>query len=406
MILHDKIRAFILSQLVPAESRTIGIEEECFIYTADNRRIPVNPCGEFSATDLLCIMNENVGTNGIYSLEPGGQLEWSSPPYRNLNTLFSALGKHKQALMEVVNANDLRIISYGVDPNYGPDDIDLIDQLKYQLMNVNMEQNGTRGKWMMRNTTSVQINYDIASEKDMEDMTFVADCLQPVSAYLFANSPFQFGKSTGNQNLRNVIWENTDNPRCRNLIDHGINSQEGLIDRYIEYIMTVPGIFELNETGMIVDTNQTLGERLIDLETRGELRTEDIQAALHQIFTNVRLKHLVEVRGADRPPQGYEMAPVAFWTGALTSETVRDEILSVVKNWSVEERHQFNKAALVLDDTQKGPQGKSYREWNQWAGNFALAGLKERGWREEKFFEEFFETVMKNGPFDLQTQAK
>jgi len=45
MILHDKIRAFILSQLVPAESRTIGIEEECFIYTADNRRIPVNPCG-------------------------------------------------------------------------------------------------------------------------------------------------------------------------------------------------------------------------------------------------------------------------------------------------------------------------------------------------------------------------
>ena len=142
------------------------------------------------------------------------------------------------------------------------------------------------------------------------------------------------------------------------------------------------------------------------METRGELRTEDIQAALHQIFTNVRLKHLVEVRGADRPPQGYEMAPVAFWTGVLTSETVRDEILSVVKNWSVEERHQFNKAALVLDDTQKGPQGKSYREWNQWAGNFALAGLKERGWREEKFFEEFFETVMKNGPFDLQTQAK
>jgi len=402
--LQDKIRSFILSNFVPSAVRTVGMEEECFIYTTDNRRLPVNPCDEFSASDLLSIMNKNVGNNGIYSLEPGGQLEWSSPPYRNLYTLFSALAKHKQALMKVVGTNDLKIINYGVEPNFTPDDIDLIDQLKYQLMHVNMEQNGTLGKWMMRNTASVQINFDVTGEQDLEDMTFTADCLQPVCAYLFANSPFRNGKPTGTENIRNVIWENTDNLRCRNLIDHGIESPEKIIDRYINYIMTVPGIFELDDNGTIVRTDQTLGERLMSLENTGALRTKDIQAALHQIFTNVRLKDLVEVRGADRPPMGYEMAPVAFWTGVLTAESVRDELLSVMKNWTVEERHQFNKASLILDDAQMGPNGKTYREWNQWAGDLALDGLKERDLGEEKFFEEFFAIVMSKGPFSLQAQ--
>ena len=405
MNLSDKIHSYILSHLVDPIERTIGMEEECFIYTNKNRRLPVNPCDEFSATDLLAIMNENVGSNGIYSLEPGGQLEWSSPPYRDLNTLFSALGKHKKALMDVVNANDLKIVSYGVEPNYSPDDIDLINQLKYQLMNANMEQNGTMGKWMMRNTTSVQVNFDITSERDLEDMTFVADCLQPVCAYLFANSPFRNGNPTGIKNIRNVIWENTDNSRCRNLIDHGIESPERMIDQYIDYIMTVPGIFELDENGIIVATDKTMGERLVDLERSGKLRTEDIRVTLHQIFTNVRLKHLVEVRGADRPPMGHEMTPVAFWTAILTVETVRNECLSVVKNWSVEDRHNFNKASLVLDDSQMGPDGKSYGHWNQWVGDLAITGLKERGLGEEKFFEEFFEFVMKKGPFSLQAQS-
>ena len=206
MEIHDKIRSFILSNLVPTEHQTIGIEEECILYTKEDCRLPVNSGDKFSATNLLAIMNENVGRNGVYSLEPGGQLEWSSPPYRDLNTLFTAIGKHKQALTEVVNANDLKIINYSVEPNYAPDDIDLINQLKYQLMNANMEQNGTMGKWMMRNTTSIQINFDITSERDLEDMTFVADCLQPVSAYLFANSPFRNGQPTGSGTTQRRTW--------------------------------------------------------------------------------------------------------------------------------------------------------------------------------------------------------
>ena len=404
MNLNKKIQSYILSNIVSPSDRKIGVEEECIIYSHNNRRIPVNSGGEFSATDLLVIMNDNVGRNGSYSLEPGGQLEWSSPPRNNLFDLASAQKEHRNLLNLITKEKGLKIIYYGVEPNYSPGDIDLINQLKYQLMDKNMKNNGTMGQWMMRNTASIQINFDIINKKDLEEMVFVADCLYPIAAYLFANSPMQQGQSVGLKNIRQIIWNNTDNNRCLNLIDHGIKSHDNLLKNYINYILNVPGIFQLNSNGEIDKTNKTIGEQLTYLILSETLRKEDIKIALHQIFTNVRLKNLVEVRGTDRSPIGYEMAPVAFWTGLLTEKTCRDEILSIVNQWSTQERMLFNQLSLVLDDTQIGPQGKTYREWNQWAGDLALWGLKKREIGEEKFFNEYFNKVMSKGPFSLQEQ--
>lgn len=404
MNLNKKIESYILSNAVLASDRKIGIEEECIIYNQNNYRIPVNYCSEFSAMDLLKIMNDNVGENGSYSLEPGGQLEWSSPPFNNLHDLASAQNEHRQLLQDAVKNNNLKIIYYGVEPNYSPHEIDLINQLKYQLMDKNMQKNGTLGQWMMRNTASIQINFDIINKKDLEEMVFIADCLYPIAAYIFANSPKQKKRAAGPKNLRQIIWDNTDNNRCRNLIDHGIQSNINLLENYINYILTVPGIFKLDSHGEIVETRKTIGEHLKYLMSSKTIREKDIKAALHQIFTNVRLKNLVEVRGADRSPSGYEMAPVAFWTGLLTEKTYRDKILSIVNQWSVKERNLFNKLSFVLDENQIGPQNKTYREWNQWVGEIALLGLEDRGIGEEKFFNDYFKHVMSNGPFSLQEQ--
>tara|TARA_Y100001960_G_scaffold206568_1_gene215617 strand:+ start:6704 stop:7939 length:1236 start_codon:yes stop_codon:yes gene_type:complete len=390
--------------MVRMNKKMVGIEEECIIYSSDYRRIPVNVCDQFSASDLVLYMNDNSKDNGVYTLEPGGQLEWSSPPFRNLNNLQKSYNKH-QALLELISKkHGLHIIYFGVEPQYDPDDIDLINQLKYQLMNNNMEKNGQLGKWMMRNTSSIQVNYDISSEKDLEEMVFIADCLHPICAYLFSNSPFKNKKLTGLKNIRNIIWENTDKSRSGNLMDHGIKSPQNLLDSYIKYIMNVPGIFQLNTNGNIEDTNQTLGQRLNELNNLGILKTDDIQAALHQIFTNVRLKNLVEIRGADRPPKGYEMAPVAFWTGLLTEKSVREEILSIIIKWSISDRNKLNKAANSLDSSQTGPDDRSYGYWNKWIGEMAIKGLNLRGYNESHLFKNYFNIVLKNGPLGIQTQ--
>jgi gamma-glutamylcysteine synthetase len=98
------------------------------------------------------------------------------------------------------------------------------------------------------------------------------------------------------------------------------------------------------------------------------------------------------------------MAPVAFWTGLLTTDDTRDKALNMVEKWSNQERTSWNKSALNLDSSQIGPNGKSFEYWNKWAGELALEGLAEREKNEESNFEHFFESVLSEGPFSLQVQ--
>ena len=404
MTYKKKFKDIILSKLVKPDHKSVGLEIESIIYTKNDKRLPVNSQKELSAVKLLELMNNSIENNGYYSLEPGGQMEWSSRPYVDLNDLNDAIKIHKNNFTKVLSKNNLKEINYGVDPLYGPDKVDLIKQKKYELMDKYMETSGTMGKWMMRCTASIQVNFDFSSYLEMEEMAYVADTLHPVATYLFSNSPFQNGERTGQKNIRNLIWENTDNARCNNLFDHGIVSPFGLMDNYVKYVCGVPGIFQLDRNGNIQDTKQKFGERTENLYKNGCLDDYDLKASLHQIFTNVRIKNLVEVRGADRTPDSYEIAPAAFWAGILTDEKTRKNILKILKDWTVQDRKIFNRCSRVLDRKQMAPQNKSFGEWVDIIGHIAIEGLKNRNRAEVHLFKNFFEQVKQKGPFGIQDQ--
>ena len=397
-------RKAILSKLVKPEGKSVGLEIESIIYTKDNKRLPVNSRKRLSAINILNSMNNLIEKNGDYSLEPGGQIEWSSKPYTNLNDLNSAIKVHNNNLSKVLSENSLKEITYGVDPLYGPDEVELIKLKKYQLMDKHMEKSGTMGKWMMRCTASIQVNFDFSSYEEMEEMVFIADVLHPVATYLFSNSPLQGGEKTGRKNVRSLIWENTDNSRCNNLFDHGIFSPDGLMNNYIKYICSVPGIFQLDRKKRIQKTHQNFGDRIKSLQKNSHVDIYDIEAVLHQIFTNVRIKNLVEVRGADRTPEGYEIAPAAFWAGLLTEKNVRKEILKILKSWTHEDRKNFNKCSQILDRDQLAPQNKSFGEWIDIIGGLTLEGLSNRNRQESHLFKNFFEITNQKGPFGIQNQ--
>ena len=116
------------------------------------------------------------------------------------------------------------------------------------------------------------------------------------------------------------------------------------------------------------------------------------------------MKNVLEVRGADRTPFGYELAPVAFWTGILTDEKTKEIVLCEINKWTLEDRKALNIASLKLDDSQQGPMGKSYGYWNNWAMELAIKGLENRGKGEEIFLEKFINIIKRKGPFTLQLQ--
>ena len=138
MNIKDKVRAAILSRTTEKVNQKIGIELEAIIHTNDHSRLSVNQEGIFSSVDLLELLNDEQDDNGGYSLEPGGQLEWASPPFVDLNALNHSIELFYNQLDPVLHSNKLTLINYALDPKFSPDEVDLINQKKYQLMDRHM----------------------------------------------------------------------------------------------------------------------------------------------------------------------------------------------------------------------------------------------------------------------------
>lgn len=412
MNLTERIESVILSNFQSSEERKIGIECECYFYNSDVRRISTNLTNRFSATDFLNEMIDLQSNDEIkagYSLEPGGQLEWASPPMKTLHEINTQFMQHKARVSEIVKREKLKIIDYSLEPLYTPTEIELIDNEKYRLMDQRFIKTGKFGQWMMRNTTSIQINIDFSSRQEAERMAYIADCLTPIASILFANSPFWKGKPCGKENLRYKIWNNTDNSRCGNLLDHEIESSNSLVSKYAQYVQSVPAIFIEDEHGKIVGYNGTLGDWLSDLKNTGRQTDDNIQIALHQIFIHVRFKNVLEIRGSDRPPSGFEMAPAAFWTGLLLENETQNDILNLVKTWTLAERKKLNFSAYKLDLTQEGPNNNSIGKWIDIICELALKGLTRRSKvysmeNEKIFLEEYLDIFHKRGILALYTQ--
>ncbi len=409
MNLTETIKSVILSNLQPKKKQRIGIEVETLLYDKTGSRIPTNPGKLFSAVDLLNRITNNSRNDSTCSLEPGGQLEWASRPALTLHELDHDYQVHKKRIEEICSEQKLIQSDLALEPKKHPKEIELINIKKYQLMHDRFLKTGQHGPWMMKNTTSVQINLDFESEEEAEEIAFIADCLQPICSILFSNSPFIEGESAKNRNLRYTIWEDTDPTRCGSLLDHNITKPQNLIDKYSEYIQTVPALFVKNEKGGILKFNGTLGAWLERKKKKGDLTEDDIMFALHQIFTHVRFKNVIEIRGADRPPFGFELAPAAFWLGLTSDRQIRENIFDMIINWTPAQRKSLNEAAKSLNAFYKTEDNMSFYELIERTVDMALTGLDNRSKflkipNERQYFEKYLENISLHGLPSIRRQ--
>jgi len=145
------------------------------------------------------------------------------------------------------------------------------------------------------------------------------------------------------------------------------------------------------------------------MSQKDELKNEHIMSALHQIFTHARFKNVLEVRGADRPPRGFEMAPIAFWLGLLSEKVTQDELTKLFDPLGIDDRKLFNKNARTLDLNQEAPKNQLMGEWLKKICNIALKGLDERSKNlnienERKYLEPYLKIFFNYGFISLHRQ--
>ncbi len=276
------------------------------------------------------------------SLEPGGQFELSGAPLENLHQTCGEVNTHLNQVKEVCAEIGAGVMGLGFNPKWRRDDVHWMPKGRYKIMREYMPTKGNLGHDMMLRTCTVQVNLDFGSEADMVKKMRVAVALQPVATALFADSPFTEGKPNGFFSYRSHIWTDTDPDRCGMLpfvFEDGFG-----FERWVDYILDIPMYF-IYRDGNYLDASglsfrDYMAGKLPGFE--GQFPTmADWTDHMTTAFPEVRLKHFIEMRGADAGPWKNLCALPALWVGLLYDDTALDAAWDMCRGWTDEEREQL-----------------------------------------------------------------
>ncbi len=325
-----QLAEFMAAGCKPPERFAIGTEHEKFGFRrSDLTPPPYQPAGirallEGMATDGWQPILDDGNPIGLkkgpasVSLEPAGQLELSGGLAHSVHETRLEIAAHYDHVRRSSEKLDLGFVPLGFHPTMPREAMPWMPKGRYAIMRRYMPRVGRLGLDMMTRTCTVQVNLDFASEADMVRKLRVALALQPLATALFANSPFTEGRPNGYLSYRAHVWTDVDADRT------GIPAvvfEEGFgFERYVDWALDVPMYF-VHRNGRYLDL---AGQSFRHFMAGGLSNTEagvatvgDFADHLTTIFTDVRLKRFLEMRGSDAGSLEMMVAQSALWVGLL-----------------------------------------------------------------------------------------
>lgn len=313
----------------------LGLEVEHFVVKKDTKE-SVSYYGERGVGALLERMKpyyshfhyEGDQLLGLYNseysitLEPAAQLEISINPRRcicEIRNIYHSFLKQWEPLLEEWG---YELVTMGYQPVSTVQDLQLIPKKRYEYMDTYFKKAGTTGANMMRGTASAQISVDYFSERDFVRKMRAAYILMPAIKLLTDCSPVFEGKRYQKHMARTMIWKQVDSQRCG--IVPGLFEEDFGFEKYGKYLLRLPLIFT-PQNGEAVYVGHQSAEKL--WKDR-DMTLEEIEHVLSMTFVDVRLKHYLEIRGADSMPFVYVMGYLALIKGIFYYEDALEQILS------------------------------------------------------------------------------
>jgi len=313
---------------------------------------------------------------GTISLEPGGQVEWSSRPAATLTELDDELRAHLGVMKRAAEELGIRWLDVAVDPVNPVSEMRWMPKARYKIMRSYLGARGRLAHRMMTQSASVQCAFDYADPTDWKRKFAVCSRLAPVATALFANSSRVDGAESGWRSYRQAIWAETDPDRCglpRAAFDHDFGLEECL-----KWMLSIPTLFLHRARGLVPAGGLPFRE-FLDRSGCDAARLEDWETHVSTIFTEVRSYTYLEVRSADLQPDELCLAVPAFWMGLLYDDDALEGALELVRDidthdvWS----RAMESAARAGLDGEAG--GRRLRELARRAVALSVAGLRNGG---------------------------
>lgn len=371
----------------PREAWGVGLEYERFgLDSATGRAIPYS--GAHGVESALRELAERFGWSleeesgriiglsregSLISLEPGGQVELSARVHRDLATLREELKRYLEETASVAGSHGFVWVPMGLQPVSRIEEIEWVPKGRYAIMAPFLGARGGLAHHMMKGTAGCQLNLDYASEEDAAEKLRTAMGITSIVTAAFANSPLYQSELNGFMSRRAHIWLDTDPARC------GLPElafRDGLTFRdYLYYALDVPVIF-VRRIDRWIALDGVPFRRFLREGHRGIRATlADWVLHLTTIFTEVRLKSYIEVRGADSVEPSMALALTALWKGILYDGKACRDAWNLVAGVPYRRRLAFHSDACALGPAARSG-GETARELASELVRIARGGLE------------------------------
>lgn len=184
--------------------RRLGVEVEWLVHELRDPRLPVSPERLEAAYAAL----RTVPLRSALTVEPGGQLELSSPPAASLMECVGTVSADLDAVRAVLRRDGMALVGLGHDPWHTPRRF--LREPRYDAMEACLDRTGPAGRAMMCTSASVQVCVDAGYEEPGPlghvRRWWLAHQLGAVLVAVFANSPVAGGRPTGWLSTRQLRW--------------------------------------------------------------------------------------------------------------------------------------------------------------------------------------------------------
>ncbi|MCE2390122.1 MAG: glutamate--cysteine ligase [Proteobacteria bacterium] len=346
---REQMVDYIRAGETPREQWRVGTEHEKLGLSLDTLE-PVPYSGPRGIRALLEVLHRDYGFDPLLeegnliglerqgtsiTLEPGGQLELAGAPLVTLHETCREFNDHIALLKRVSEPLGIVWLGIGLHPLVSTADAPRIPRQRYTIMREYLGERDELGLDMMHRTAGVQASFDFSDETDLALKLRVALAASPLQTALWANSSVSGGKPNGFASRRAYVWRRTDPDRCGLLpfaFEAGFGADTAY-RRYVEWALDVPMFFILREGRHVPMRGRTFR----DYFERGfeDWRPTLADWSLHltTLFPEVRVKRLIEVRGADAVPPRLVCALPAFWKGIFYDEQSLGAAFERLRGW-------------------------------------------------------------------------
>ncbi|WP_340374326.1 ergothioneine biosynthesis glutamate--cysteine ligase EgtA [Streptomyces sp. SS7] len=302
--------------------RTVGVELEWLVHEQRSPQLPVTPERLAAAYTAL----ESVPLRSALTVEPGGQLELSSPPAASLPECVGTLSADLDAVRAVLREHGLVLTGLGTDPWHTPRRF--LHEPRYDAMEACLDRTGPAGRAMMCTSASVQVcldaGYEGAGPLGHGRRWWLAHTLGAVLVAAFANSPLLRGAPTGWRSTRQLLWMEIGAGRA------GAPALDGdPRDAWARHVLDAP-VMCVRRDGGPWDVPERMTFR--EWTRTGQPTRADLDYHLTTLFPPVRPRGHLELRMIDAQPgdDGW-IVPVAVTTALFDDPEAAEDACRAVE---------------------------------------------------------------------------